>query len=258
MVFAKKEIKKTEAKQELLIDKSFIKKNSYLDKFNKYYKLFCDLSENGDEEERLDAGKQAGKIIAYDFEFDNEAIKEKKKEYIKFARDILYEAGNKPNNDSEALIYLIRAFYGQTSIAYSHVGEHKANNIKSGNEWVNYIERNTKDRTLKSYALTLRCYEYIVNGEELGMSVKERLNKTEKDLLYASKWDEDNYLAYFALGLLYSDNANSKYNVEKAIDNFTKVTLYKDKIAPLDKYLDDGEKEKAINSAKRKIDSLSK
>ena len=98
----------------------------------------------------------------------------------------------------------------------------------------------------------------MVNGQELGMSVKERLNKSEKDLLYATKWDEDNYLAYYALGLLYSDNGNSKYNKEKAIENFTKVTSYKNKDANLDNYLDDGEKDKAINNAKKKIDLLNK
>lgn len=263
MVFAKKEVEKTKANRDLLLDKSSCKSFSYLKEFNKHYESFCDLSEmNSNDEDintkRIEAGKLAAKVIAYDFEFNNELISEKKKEYIKFARDMLYEAGNKPNYDSEALIYLIRAYYGQTSIAYSHSGENKEKNIKIGNDWVDHIERNTKDRTLKAYALTLRCYEYMVNGQELGMSVKERLNKSEKDLLYATKWDEDNYLAYYALGLLYSDNGNSKYNKEKAIENFTKVTSYKNKDANLDNYLDDGEKDKAINNAKKKIDLLNK
>ena len=258
MVFAKKEVKKTEANRELLIDESLAKKHKYLKEFNSHYELFCEASEYGDETKRLNEGKLAARVIAYDFDFSNEIISEKEKDYVKFARDMLYEAGDKPNNDPEALIYLIRAFYGNTSIAYSHFGEHKINNIKSGNEWVDYIEKNTKDRTLKSYALTLRCYEYIVYGEELGMTVKDRLNKTEKDLLYATKWDEDNYLAYYCLGLIYSDNGNSKYNIEKAIENFTKVTAYKGKTVELDKYLDDGEKEKAIRNATKKIESLNK
>lgn len=250
------------ASRDLLIQDQFInEKTSYYNEFNKAYVEFCDLNEKfdlSDEEiiSKIEAGKKVASSITLDFDFSKEEIKSKSNEYVKLARDILYVAGSKPFNDSEALILLVRALYGQTNIAYSQEGEHKIINIEDGNEWVDHLERDTKDHTLKSYALTLRVFQYMVNGSELGMSVEQRLKKSETDLIYASKWDEENYLAFYALGLLYSDNGNSKYNVEKSINNFTKVLEFKDKETKLDEYLMNGEKERAMENANRKIAQL--
>ena len=259
----KVKIEEIVASRDLLVAQEYInEKTSYYSEFNKVYEEFCSLNEKEDltSEEvtlKIEAGKKVASIITLDFDFNKEEVKSKSTEYIKLARDILYVAGSKPFNDSEALILLVRALYGQTNIAYSQTGEHKIVNIEDGNEWVDHLERDTKDHTLKSYALTLRVFQYMVNGEALGLSVEQRLKKSETDLIYASKWDEENYLAFYALGLLYSDNGNSKYNVEKATTNFKKVLEFKDKETKLDEYLMNGEKERAMENASKKIDSLS-
>ena len=67
------------------------------------------------------------------FNFEESVLKSKKSDYVNFARNILYEAGGHPNNDGEAMIHLIKAFYGHTKIAYSHTNEHKLVNIENGN-----------------------------------------------------------------------------------------------------------------------------
>ena len=249
--------------RELIFDMSLLGKKhpAYFKDFNYYYETFCDLNDrndlSGDEKEkRLECGVEAAIIIADSFDLNHELIKIRKSEYIDFARDVLYEAGGKPNNDARAMIYLIKAFYGHTNIAYSHTNEHKQINIENGNEWVEYLEKNTKNGVLKAYGLTLRAFQYIVNGELLKMSVKDRLNKSEKDLIYATKWDEDNYYAYYALGLIYLDSGNSKYNKDKAIENFKKVLSYEGEFAQLDRYLTDEEKTRAMNNAKNKISLL--
>jgi len=254
---------KVETKYDLLIEKSLIKHGApeYLKEFNESYKMFCDLSEQANltEDElqiQVAKGAEAAIIVASKFDFTREEIHNKKQEYVKFARDMLYMAGGHPNNNADAMIYLIKALYGQTYIAYNHTTDHKVKNIEDGNEWVDYLEKNTNNRVLKAYALTLRAYQYIVNGEEIGMSVKDRLNKSEKDLIYATKWDVDNYFAFFALGLIYIDNGNSKYNVDKAISNFKKVLEYEDTFATLDKYVTREEKERAMTLARRKIEYL--
>ena len=257
----KKNSKDVEVKtnRSLIIEKG---KEKYIKEFNNYYETFCELNDSEElsdeeKEKRLSCGVNAAIVIANSFDFNNEEIKEKKKEYVEFARDILYEAGGKPNNDAVAMMYLIKALYGHTNIAYSHVNEHKLVNIEDGNEWVDYLEKNTKNRVLKAYALTLRAFQYMVNGELLSMSTKERIVKSEKDLIYATKWDIDNYYAYYALGLIYIDEGTSKYNKEKALDNFKKVVEYEDKSATLDMYLTDIEKQRAITNAKKKIQLLS-
>lgn len=244
--------------RDLLIDDNLLEEygECYKD-FNEYYSTFCDLNDKEDTGDNwAENGKEAAIIIARYFDFTKEALKEKKNDYIKMARDILYAVGSKPHNDSKAIIYIVRALYGQTNIAYNLDGESKGIHIDSGNEWVTHLERNTKDRTLKSYALTLRAFQYIVNGDILNMTVKERVKKVETELLYATKWQEDNYLAYYALGLLYSDPGHSKYNLDKAYDNFVKVYSFKDSKVELDDYLLYGEKEKAMTNAKKKADTL--
>lgn len=250
--------------RELIINLLALNKNqpAYFKDFNYYYETFCDLNDkeelSGDEKEkRLECGVDAAIIIADSFDLNHELIKPKRHDYIEFARNILYEAGGKPNNDARAMIYLIKALYAHTNLAYSHTNEHKLINIQDGNEWVEYLEKNTKNGVLKAYALTLRAFQYIVNGEALNMSVKDRINKSEKDLIYATKWDEDNYYAYYALGLIYLDNGNSKYNKDKALENFKKVASYENEFAQLDKYLTDEEKSRAMNNAKNKIKILS-
>lgn len=260
----KKEVKieRLEIDETLLIEEKLINKDTlYYKEFNELYNecLRINKNETLTKEEELDLvnkAKQAAKIIAIDFDFEKEELKSLKKNYVKFARDVLYIAGSKPVNDPEAVIYLIRALYGQTNIAYNMSGEHKIVNIEDGNEWVDYIERHTDDRILKAYALTLRAFQYIVNAKELAMAMPSLLKKVESDLLYATKWDEENFLSYLSLGLLYSDTGHSKYDVEKAKDNFNKVLDFKDKETKLEKYLMDDEKNRAMNIAKRKLDSL--
>ena len=88
------------------------------------------------------------------------------------------------------------------------------------------------------------------------MRVSQRIKKAESELLYALKWKDDNYLAYFALGLLYSDDGHSKYNVEKALENFKQVLKYKKEDVELDGYLLFDEKDKAMFNSKKKIDAL--
>lgn len=260
-MFYKKDDKqeKIVSHRELLIDiDSLSSKNKHYEDFNEYYSEFCDLNDKENMGKLwMETGKKAAIIVARYFDFNDSAISSKKNDYIKVARDILYAASSKPHNDSEALIYIIRALYGQTNLAYNLEGENKGIHIDGGNEWVTYLERHTDDRTLKSYALTLRAFQYIVNGDVLNMTVSQRIKKVETELLYAIKWQDDNYLAYFALGLLYSDDGNSKYNISKALENFNKVLTFKKISVKLDEYLLFDEKERAMANAKRKIDSLS-
>ena len=256
-MFYKKDDKqqKIVSQRDLLIDE--VDKSQHYKDFNKYYAQFCDLNDIGDLSVNwAEAGKNAAIIIARYFDFNDTVISSKKSDYIKAAREILYAVGSKPHNDSEALIYIIRALYGQTNIGYNLEGENKGLHIDAGNEWVTYLERHTDDRALKSYALTLRAFQYIVNGDILNMSVKERVKKVETELLYAVKWQDDNYLAYFSLGLLYSDEGHSKYSLTKAIENFNKVLDFKDVDVTLDQYLLFDEKARAMANAKRKVDAL--
>lgn len=251
-----KNIKDIPINEKLMIDNKYIKKDTpHYKEFNELYKEF--LNYNGqDENERIKLGISIATLIADKFDFDKDELKENKNEYITLARDILYITSSKPVNDPISLIYLIKALYGQTNIAYNQMGEHKKVNLEDGNEWVDYLERNTDDRTLKSYALTLRSFQYIVYGESLEISVKDRLKQAEKDLLYASKWDEENYLAYYCLGLLYSDNGNFKYDPDKSLSNFQKAREFEDKLVNIDLYISEIEKEKIMTNAIQKIKTL--
>jgi hypothetical protein len=261
----KKEMKfeKAIGDRTLIIDNKLINKNTpkYFKDFNDYYTKFCDLTNQKDLSEidntkRLDYGEKAAIIVANYFDFERDEIKDKKNEYITFARDLFYENACKPNLDPDSMIFIIRALYGQTNIAYNQSSEHKIDNIKDGNDWVDELERNTDNHTAKAYGLTLRSYAYMVNAKELGISVKEILNKVENDLIYATKWDENNYIAYYALGLVYIDKANSKYDPNKAIDNFNKVLSFKDKATNLDYYLTETDKARIMSNASKKIDLM--
>jgi hypothetical protein len=243
--------------EELFIKKSLLKKApQYLKEFNETCELLRKAEETQDFVKREEYGKKIAVLIAKNFDFDNEIIKEKKREYVEFSREILYELSSKPYNNPETMIILIQALYGQTNIAYSHIGEHKAVNIEDGNAWVDYLEKQTKNRTLKSYALALRSYQYIVNGEIIGMSVKNRVNKSEKDLIYATKWDEENYLAYICLGLIYMDKESTKYDLDKSIKNFNAALAFKNKNVFLDNYLNKEEKARFMENAKKKVKQL--
>jgi hypothetical protein len=243
-----KQNKRAVADLNLLIDSEI----DYVKEFNKEYESFC----NSNDEERINFGVKAAFIIVDKFDFNEEVIKNKKGELITFARDILYEASSKPHFNPEAMMYLIRALYGQTNIAYSHEGEHKKVNIEDGNEWVQFLERNTNNRTLKAYALTLRVYQFIVNNDIFEMEIADILKKAERDLIYATKWDEENYLAFFALGLLYLDPENSKYDLEKSIENFEKCLEFENNTTFLDKYLSQTEKIHFMTNAKKQIEIL--
>lgn len=253
----KEEIEKVIPNEELFIDEEVIN-NSELKcykEFNLSYGIFCDVS--NDEATRVSNGQRAAIIVANDFDFTRDEIKGKKNEYVNFSRDMLYEAAIKPYNNPIAMMYLIKALYGQTNIAYSQTLEHQGINLNRGNEWVDHLERTTDNKPLKAYALTLRSYEYIINGVHIGMSIEDRIHKAEKDLIYATKWDPQNYFAYFALGLLYMDTYNSKYNVEKALENFEKVVSFENSKAAIDDYLDISEKRRFMSAAYKKISELS-
>lgn len=254
-----KQTKPTMANKNLIIDDSLFTKETpkYLSDFNDCYKIFYEKGANDIlDEERLENGEKAAIIIADFFDFNRVEVKDKKNEYIKFARDVLYEAASKPNNSSTAMIHLIRALYGQTSIAYSQTQEHKVNNIKDGNEWVDHIERITDNKPLKAYALSLRAYQYIVNGEDLSMPLEERFTKAEKDLLYATKWIDDNYLGHYFLGLVYIDSDNVKYDANKALDNFNKAMSFKEVSSSLDEYVDKDFKNRVMQFTSNKIDAI--
>lgn len=254
-------VKKVElvADRNLLINEEIIGDDDLVYKdFNNVYKQFCDLNEKEDlsKEElnlKIELLKKVVYLVAFDFDLEKEIIKDKANEYVFFTRDALYWLANKPYHDAESIMILIKSLYGQTNVGYAHTDETKESLIKDGNAWVEYLERNTKDKVLKSYAATLRAFQYIVNGELLELTIPERLHKTERELKYAICWNQDNYLAYYAMGLLYSDSANDKYNKDLAIENFKKVGEYDNKENDLDKYLVHGEKQKAMDNASKKV-----
>ncbi len=258
MIDTKNKLKKvTKINDDLFIEKNLLKKApEYLKQFNENYELLSTAEKEQDSLAREKYGEKVATLIAKNFDFDNEIIKDKKRDYIEFAREILYELSSRPYNNPETMIILIQALYGQTNIAYSHTGSHKSVNIEDGNDWVDYLEKQTKNRTLKAYALALRSYQYIVNGEIIGMSVKDRISKSEKDLIYATKWDEENYLAYICLGLIYMDKESSKYDLKKSIRNFNIALEFKNKDVYLDNYLTKEEKMRFMENAKNKVEYL--
>lgn len=246
------------ANRDLLIKEEYIgEEDNLYREFNEAFNEFCDLNDRGtldkvETKRKVEVLKKAAFSIVFDFDFQKEAIKDKTAEYIFFARDAIYWLAHKPTCDAESTMLLVRILYGQTNVGYIHNDENKAKMISDGNEWVEYLEKHTDNKTLKSYAATLRAFQYLANGELLEMSIEERLTKTERELKYAICWDTSNYLAYYALGLLYSDDANDKYNKDLAIENFNKVLEYQDRDTELDKYLIHGEKEKAIDKSNEK------
>lgn len=252
--------KKQKSIKDIMIDEKLMIGKDFITKETQHYKEFNEISrkfiECLDEDEKISLGISLAILIADKFDFNKDELKVNKNEYITLARDILYVTSSNPINDQSSLIHLIKALYGQTSIAYNQKGEHKKINLEDGNEWVDYLEKNVDDRTIKSYALTLRAFQYIVYGESLEISVNDRLKRAEKDLLYASKWDEENYLAFYCLGLLYNDDANSKYDVDKALKNFMKAKEFLDKEVKLDVYVTGNEKEKIMINADKKINLL--
>ena len=252
-------ISRTEANKALLIEEKQLENApAYIKRFNSDYQEFYELS-NG----KLDKDKEArrialvnnlAKMIVEKFDFGNPLLKNKKDNYVSFARNALYECASKPYFDDDAMIIIIRALYGQTILAYPMKAEH----LIDGNEWVTFLERNSDNHTLKAYALALRAYIYIVHGDLFDLGLKKRIDIAQTDLIYASKWDEDNYLAYFCLGLIFSDGDGYKDDHARALENFTKAYSYHDKKVSLDTYLTKEDKERIMNNANNKIKILKK
>ena len=96
------------------------------------------------------------------------------------------------------------------------------------------------------------------SGQEkpIDMPNEQRLKTIETDLIYATKWDEKNYLALYALGLVYLNTSSEKYDVNKAINLFERVTALKGKTVELDSYLEECEKTRIIALAEKKLSSL--
>ena len=148
MIDTKNKLKKvTKINDDLFIEKNLLKKApEYLKQFNENYELLSTAEKEQDSLAREKYGEKVATLIAKNFDFDNEIIKDKKRDYIEFAREILYELSSRPYNNPETMIILIQALYGQTNIAYSHTGSHKSVNIEDGNDWVDYLEKQTKNR----------------------------------------------------------------------------------------------------------------
>lgn len=229
--------------------------------FNEKYKEYKELSEvlipSKEQKERMVVlGEEMAMIVAVDFNFDDEEVKGKKKEYIEFARECLVLGTKKPYFRVMSMLYYIKALYGQTNIAFSLEGNNRKTNILLGNDYVTRLERYTNERPLKAYVLALRAYRFIIDGDVLDMTPEDRLKTLEKDLVYATKWDDKNYLALYALGLVYLNKSYDKYDPSKAKGIFKLVTGLRGKEVGLDKYLSNEEKERIISLAEKKIELL--
>ena len=240
------------------------KTKDYYDAFNEAYNEAETLEkkENKTQEEidnMIDLSMVASIIIASRFDFEDSSISQNKEKYIEYAREKLYRAADAPYKRVEAMIYLIRALYGQTSIAYKTDNFiNQQQHIFNGDKWVNIVEKSTKNNVAKGYALTQRAYSYIVFAKYFDMEDEERLKKINKELRYAVVWDKENYLGHYAFGLFYSDKNTSYYDKQKAIDSFNKVLEFKDKYVYADEFMNEGEKNKIMNLAKNKIELLKK
>lgn len=226
-------------------------------KYEKYKKLEEVLSPSKDEREAMVIlGEEMGILIANEFDFEDEQIKGYKKEYIEFAREKLLAGTRKPYYRPMSMVYYIKALYGQTNIAFSLTGNNRKTNILLGNDYVTRLERYTDIRHLKAYVISLRAYRYIIDGDLFEMSAEERFAFVERDLIYATKWDEQNYLALYALALTYLNKSFKKYDVDKAMELFNRVKALENVPVGLDEYLSKEDKAKIMSLADNKIKSL--
>lgn len=226
-------------------------------KYDQYKKLADTLFPSKEEKEKaVLLGEEIAILIARDFDFSDEEIAKKKKSYVEFARERLVDASKKPYYRQLAMLFYIRALYGQTNLAFSHEGENKARNIGIGNDYVTRLERYTDDRALKGYVLALRAYRLLIDWDLLDLPIEIRQKKILNELLYATKWDDHNYLAEYALGLLYLNKSWDTYDEKKAKEQFELVAKLDGVKVDLDKYIDAQEKDRIIGLAKKKLESL--
>ena len=226
-------------------------------KYDQYKKLADTLFPSKEEKEKaVLLGEEIAILIARDFDFSDEEIAKKKKSYVEFARERLVDASKKPYYRQLAMLFYIRALYGQTNLAFSHEGENKARNICIGNDYVTRLERYTDDRALKGYVLALRAYRLLIDWDLLDLPIEIRQKKILNELLYATKWDDHNYLAEYALGLLYLNKSWDTYDEKKAKEQFELVAKLDGVKVDLDKYIDAQEKDRIIGLAKKKLESL--
>ena len=215
------------------------------------------MTPSKEERERMVVlGEEMAISIAIEFNFEDHELSGMKQEYIEFARERLVDGTRKPYFRAMSMLYYIRALYGQTNIAFNLEGDNRKTNILLGNDYVTRLERYTDIRALKAYVLALRAYRFIVDGDVIDMSQEARLKTVEKDLVYATKWDIDNYLAQYALALVYLNKNYENYNVDKAIGLFTEVLDTKDRKVPLDEYMSEEEKNRIISLAEKKLELL--
>jgi len=229
--------------------------------FNKKYEQYKKLSEiltpsKEEKQELVLLGEELAILVAKDFDFSDEEISNRKKQYVEFARERLVEASKKPYYRELAMLFYIKALYGQTNLAFSHEGTNKKKNIDLGNDYVTRLERYTDDRALKGYVLALRAYRLLIDWNLLELPIETRQKKILNELLYATKWDDHNYLAEYALGLLYLNEAWDTYDVDKAKVQFEIVSKLDGVKVPLDKYINIEEKERIIKLAQNKLKEL--
>jgi hypothetical protein len=229
--------------------------------FNDKYKKYKELDEIAlpNKEQRLDMailGEEMGILIARDFDFNDQEVANRKKEYVEFARERLVDATRKPYYRPVAMLFYIKALYGQTNIAFNLDGDNRKINIGIGNDYVTRVERYTDDRSLKAYVIALRAYRLLMDGYLLELAQEDRNKKIEKELQYAALWDENNYLAVYALGLVYLNKSWDTYSEEKAKEQFKKIVKLEKVEVGLDKYIDENEKQRIITMAKRKLSEL--
>ena len=226
-------------------------------KYEEYLSLQDKLTPSKEERERIVVlGEEMAILIAIEFNFEDKELEGMKEEYVEFARERLVEGTKKPYFRHMSMLYYIRALYGQTNIAFSLEGDNRKTNILLGNDYVTRLERYTDVRALKAYVLALRAYRFIIDGDIIDMELDMRLKTVEKDLVYATKWDTDNYLAQYALALVYLNKNYENYSLEKATNLFKEVLDTKGRKVPLDEYVSEEEKNRIITLAEKKLELL--
>jgi hypothetical protein len=230
---------------------------TFNEKYKEYKKLQDILTPTKPQREQMVIlGEEMAILVADEFDFNDSEVSGLKKEYIEFARERLVAGTRKPYFRVMSMLYYIKALYGKTNVAFNLEGTNRKVNLLLGHDYVTRLERYTNVHALKAYVLSLRAYKYISDGDVLDMSNEKRLKTIETDLIYATKWDEKNYLALYALGLVYLNTSSEKYDVNKAINLFERVTALKGKTVELDSYLEESEKTRIIALAEKKLSSL--
>lgn len=239
--------KEEDLKEVKEVKKAYVDYEDFFSKYDRYQMII------NDGEEDLELGLEIVRYIAKEIDLNDERIKDNANNYIEFARDLLYKFSEKPYNDSRAMLYLAMALCMQTNLAYKASSLSLAKNVECACNWIDKIERKTDNRTIKAYALSLKAYAYMVFGDCFDLTVNERNKRAQKDLIYATKWDEDNYFAYYALALIYLDNKSQFYDLDMYKKYMNKVLEYENKTVKMDDYYKKEDKKRLMEKAKSRI-----